>query len=378
MPEENQIKKCPYCYEEIHNNTIKCKYCDNVLNNNGNKNEMLKKSASNDIKVLLKFLGIIFLIITFIVLFTKQPLVALSLVLSPLLMWQIWSKMKFPKKNKWIVSGVIITLTFLLWIFIGYQNRTPAITIIEPASSATIQSATISIKGAVNPKKSKVVIQGKNVEVNEGIFNYQANLPYEQNDIVVSATNKNSKSEATISVSRIFTPEEIAEKERLVREETARLEKEQKEFEKKLDNKLSSIPKKDDFKIFDKGIGNKVTYDWDEFDYYHYQEAMKDEYIVFVKASISRPISLYAWTYTEQGGFYHYALDTKFHFRKYADFLRGQPGNDNDFNYRDWVKYVYWAKIPVYLGDEVFYISNGYPKTVQEVLDLDIYGSVLR
>ncbi len=375
----SQIKKCPYCGEKINKDAIKCKYCDSDIVDYRKKNKMLfQKSTLKDIKIAIKFLGIFILIIFFIILFTKQPLVALSLILSPLLIWSIWSKIKLSKKNKWIASSVIIALTFILWIFIGYQNRVPVITIIEPANATPIQSPTISIKGTVNPKKSKIVIQGQNVNMDNGNFIYQANLPDEQNIITITANNQNSKSEKIISVTRIFSPEEVAEKERLIREETARIEREQKENEQKLENKLTNIPKKDNFKIFDSGIGNKVTFDWDEFDYYHYHEAMKDEYILFVKANTSWPIKLYAWTFTKDGNVQHFELDKEFHFRKYADYLRGQPGNDNDFNYRDWVKFVYWTKIPAYLGDEIFYISDNYPNNVLDILNVNMYSQVLK
>jgi len=213
----------------------------------------------------------------------------------------------------------------------GYITRTPEI---EIMGSVTSNNVEIKIDSTIIKPEDKIPFDSGYT------FYYSKKLDkFGNNKITIESKNTLSSLTQTksINIIRMMSDEEI-------------------------ENKYDNIITPDDFKIFDKGKSNQVTFDWDEFNHYHYYESKKDEKIIYVKANTNRPYSLCAWTLrNDKGDMVKVELNREYHFRKYADYLRDRPGYDNDFDYRDWIKFVFWGFIPNELANEFWVISEKCP-----------------
>ena len=75
----------------------------------------------------------------------------------------------------------------------GLTIRIPTITITEPKNNISIQSDSITIKGIVDPKNSQLQIEGKEVSIKDGSFEYEAKLTEENSLIILIADNSGKK-----------------------------------------------------------------------------------------------------------------------------------------------------------------------------------------
>lgn len=164
-----------------------------------------KQAAQN--KKTLKVLGWVLLIgVGLWLWYISVPLVVL---------WYIWKKTKWSKKQKLISTGI---LCILIIVFVGiksYSSQPPTLNILEPANNHTIQAKSVTVKGAVKPGESKVFINNQPASVQaDGSFSYDAALNEENNTILIKATHGDKSAEQTLTIKRIFTEEEKAEQER--------------------------------------------------------------------------------------------------------------------------------------------------------------------
>jgi hypothetical protein len=132
-------------------------------------------------------------------------------------------KNKYSQKKNLIISGATLVVFVLMGIGVAHANRAPSITVSEPQNEASIQAKTIGLKGKVNPSSSVVAVNNIPAQVDkEGNFNAEAALNDETNTITVTATNGGKTKTSTVIVKRIFTPEEIAERDRIKAEAEAK------------------------------------------------------------------------------------------------------------------------------------------------------------
>ena len=112
----------------------------------------------------------------------------------------------------------------------------PKIIFLEPQNDKSVQAETIIIKGEIKPQNFIIKINNKIITKNKGSFSYTAKLPEENNqfNIIISNKNKNKIIQKTLIITRIFTPEEIAEKERKKEEEEAKIRAEEEREEAKI------------------------------------------------------------------------------------------------------------------------------------------------
>ncbi|MFH1192110.1 MAG: hypothetical protein V1655_01415 [bacterium] len=130
------------------------------------------------------------------------------------------------------ICGIIIFFVVIVGIK-NYITRAPKITITEPKNNFSIQAQNITIKGKVSPKNSQIIFNGITLMTIDGAFEYKAELLNEKNDFVFSAKNGGKESKATITVNRIFTEEELAERKRQQEQQKKEMETRKAEAEKK-------------------------------------------------------------------------------------------------------------------------------------------------
>ncbi len=222
-----ETKKCSFCAEEVLKDAVICKHCKSSLSDSKTTDEKVKETQQTDWKKIGK-----------VVLWIVGISIGLSFwyVAVPALgAWYLFKKRKnkFSQKINIILISLLSVVCIGVWLLSLYADRQPILTIIEPQNETSLQAATISVQGIVEPSSSEVTINNLSVPVDgSGNFTYDVSLPKENNNLNIVAKNGGKTVSETLSVQRIFTPEELVEREQLrVEEETkkqARLEAKQK------------------------------------------------------------------------------------------------------------------------------------------------------
>jgi len=105
--------------------------------------------------------------------------------------------------------------------------KQPEIISLDPQNDKSIQAKTITIKGEVRPQKSIIEINGDVAEQNKGAFTYTAELPNETNIFNIVVSNEDKTISKSLTITRIFTPEEIAKTEKEKKEAEALIKAEE-------------------------------------------------------------------------------------------------------------------------------------------------------
>jgi len=153
------------------------------------------------------------------------------------IIWFLWRPNRLSQKLNQKAKIIATIATVLIFAILGganmYANRAPSLTVTEPNDGFSIQADSATVKGSVSPADATVTIQDKPVVVDEnGNFSSEVKLDNESNSIAIEAKSGSKTVKRTLSVSRIFTEEEKAERERLTKE-TAERETKQKEEDDK-------------------------------------------------------------------------------------------------------------------------------------------------
>jgi hypothetical protein len=210
------MKTCPYCAEEIQDAAKICKHCKREIVSDP---QTTKTKTKGDTKLILKIFGY---------LFGAFILVELTIALWPVMIpaivgWYVWKKMKLSKRNKIIITATVTAVFFVAGYVSAYMNRAPSLTLSEPQNGTSVQAESITVVGKVNPSRSSVKINGKVVAVDkEGGFRQDAALTDEKNSISIEALNGDKTEVVSLTVNRIFTEAERAERDRIKAEAEAK------------------------------------------------------------------------------------------------------------------------------------------------------------
>lgn len=131
----------------------------------------------------------------------------------PLLaIYWIWKKTILVKNVKIACTLILTIFIIFVPVYVNYINRATVININNPENGVAIQSEKILVSGSIDPKEAEVKINNTLVEVRNGVFEYEVNLPEENNEVIVFGINDNNPKTASskkILVRRIFTAEEL-------------------------------------------------------------------------------------------------------------------------------------------------------------------------
>lgn len=153
--------------------------------------------------------------------------------------WYLYKKdKKLSPRNKMIASGAVIALFVLIFTGMRSNNASPVVTIVDPITNTSIQNSKISVAGTVTPKDSLVSINGRSVAIDKkGEFKTDVELSKEKSTIIVEATRGTKKDTKTVLITRLFTPEELAELKKKEKEsELARIESVKTELRKEIES----------------------------------------------------------------------------------------------------------------------------------------------
>jgi hypothetical protein len=196
-------------------------------------------------KKVLKWMGIIVL--------AYLALVVWYISIPAVTIWYLYKKNKSLNTKLKLAISVIVSIVFLgLGASVIHSSRAPEISIQSPENNLTVQATSTVITGVVEPVNSIVLVNGVNVEVGEkGDFVYTAILVNESNSYNFEASNGGKKTSQAITINRMFTPEELVERER--RQEEAKIASEEnrvKEIKEKLQREVDSFDKPFDSSLY--------------------------------------------------------------------------------------------------------------------------------
>jgi hypothetical protein len=174
--------------------------------------------------------------------------------------------------HRLIFIAFLILSAFLILNHNGCFRRTPnttSITIFEPANNSSVNTATTTVKGKINPVNARLIINDYRIKTNDkGEFVYDWALPNEKNTIiltVIAPLDGDDKTQVTWNINRIITDEEkkkIAEQKQALQD--ANLKKELTAFIESL--KKFDTSKKDsvdvimiEVTLFDRTVAPKIV-----------------------------------------------------------------------------------------------------------------------
>lgn len=240
----NMTTKCPYCAEYIQEDAIICKHCKSKLLST---DDSVYTPAIDNKEIEIRYLGIFpakdaRIITVFLLLLLSFGFWFITI--PAIVIWCLWKKAKFTQKTN-IIATFIIVIVFIIWeSMIVYGNREPILLITEPQNNFSVHANSINIKGKVDPNKSTVIVNDVSVNVNpKGEFSYELQLSEEKNLATIKAKNNNKIVTSVLYINRIFTKEELAERERQKAKEEAKkqaaLEAQKKAEEQRKAKKLA-------------------------------------------------------------------------------------------------------------------------------------------
>lgn len=166
---------------------------------------MQKQQTKKGLKPILVPIIISLILISFVL-----AVIYWYIAMPALFIWLVWKKTKLTEKNKSIISIIILLFFIVFKISSDYNHRAPTITITEPENNISVQSKSITIRGIVDPKNSQLQIDGKEVSIKDGNFEYEAKLTGENNSIILVANNLRKKTENSLTINRILSNDERA------------------------------------------------------------------------------------------------------------------------------------------------------------------------
>ncbi len=140
--------------------------------------------------------------IAFIYWYVSFPLIAIIYV---------WKSVTMHQKGKVQWTAALVALCIMLTGLNLYAKRAPTIVITSPADNASIQSASATIEGSVEPYTATVTVNGNVTVVSHGKFSSSVGLTKETNTVMVAATNNDKTDTKTITITRLYTDQEKAQ-----------------------------------------------------------------------------------------------------------------------------------------------------------------------
>lgn len=162
-------------------------------------------------KSIFKWIGIIILIIFSVYYF--------YITIPAIIIWFIWKKTKLTKKNKSIITALILLVPITIFFYWVFLVPIPVITISEPENNFSTLDKKIELKGTITPSDSDLIIVTENVcgitdieeypvTVNNGSFSYLLDLNKENNIFILKTTKWGKISESSIQINRIVAEQD--------------------------------------------------------------------------------------------------------------------------------------------------------------------------
>lgn len=215
MATTNNLRKCPFCAEEVKKDALICKHCKSDLSEIVKKENEEKEKARLERRAkekernakLWKFIGwsilAFFITVTF---YFSLPI---------FFIWLIWKKTNLVTKNKWIATAVVCFAYVSFLFYYSYGVKQPSIALAAPENNMTTRERKIAIKGSVEPKDSKFIKVSEmgtnaemNVPVSNGEFSFDVALDSKQNNFKLELANWGKEASTTVTINREAIGEE--------------------------------------------------------------------------------------------------------------------------------------------------------------------------